>query len=185
MSMLSCRVLCLLAIVLCCVGVAHAGASGQEGRVEEAREKAKEVLKQKEKCDKVTKAALKAADEAQVFVDTTLKKLETIAADPEEVKRTKIKGDELVENAMKAAEKANEVAEQTIKSMAAPRDLVNILRGQDDYDLSTSVEKLIKDAEKAADDAIIHADKASMCIGKVVSVLQKLDAAVVAAAKEK
>ncbi|ORC93053.1 uncharacterized protein TM35_000023790 [Trypanosoma theileri] len=185
MSMLSCRVLCLLAIVLCCVGVAHAGASGQAGRVEEAQEKEKEVLKQKEKCENAAKAALKAADEAQEFVDTTLKKLETIAADPEEVKRTKNKGDEHIKNVAKAAKKANEVAEQTTKSMAAPRDLVNILRGEYDDNLATSVEKLIKDAEKAADDAIIHADKASMCIGKVVSVLQKLDAAVVAAAKEK
>ncbi|ORC82784.1 uncharacterized protein TM35_000841010 [Trypanosoma theileri] len=144
MSMLSCRVLCLLAIVLCCVGVTHAASiPGQAGRVEEAQEKAKEVLKQKEECLNAGEAARKAAHEAQLFVDTTKKNLKTIAADSKEVEKTKNKGNELSENAMKAGGEAEKVAEQTTKSMAGPKDLVDILRSLGEYDLATSVEKKI------------------------------------------
>ncbi|ORC82797.1 uncharacterized protein TM35_000841140, partial [Trypanosoma theileri] len=186
MSMLPCRVLCLLAIVLCCVGVAHAESAADDypdsfqGFVERARKIVNKTLRLKEECVNAGMAALKAADEAQLFVDTTKEKLENIAADQEEVKRTKIKGDELIENAMKAAEKAKELADKIFESKTENEKKTAVLF-QEELDKAREV---FKDAENAAHDAEQHAEKAVKLAFLVLEVLQKLEAAV-AAAKEK
>ncbi|ORC93051.1 uncharacterized protein TM35_000023770, partial [Trypanosoma theileri] len=95
MSMLSCRVLCLLAIVLCCVGVAHADLPPHVMQlVEEANKMAEKTSTLKVECDKAGMAAREAGEEAHVFAEETKTNLETIAADPKKVEETKSKGDE-------------------------------------------------------------------------------------------
>ncbi|ORC82785.1 uncharacterized protein TM35_000841020 [Trypanosoma theileri] len=194
MSMLSCRVLCLLAIVLCCVGVAHANASGQQTVVSRFVEQAKKlagVTKElKEKCVSAGNAARQAAEEAHVFAVTTQKKLETIAANPEEVKKTKSKGDELIKNAMKAAAEAEKVREQTTDSADKTDEevvVVELHAGSSDSLPQEIVEvsNVIKDARNAVFEAGDHVDAAKTYANDVKNVLQKLDAAVVAAAKER
>ncbi|ORC82790.1 uncharacterized protein TM35_000841070, partial [Trypanosoma theileri] len=183
MSMLSCRVLCLLAIVLCCVGVAHADPAASQrsvGQVDGKAELVEKTKKLKAECEEVGEAARKAAHAAQEFVDTTKKNLETIAANPDNVEKTKSEGDELIENAMKAAKKAEELAEQTRESATKTEEIVTLLRGQENY----GAREAMIVAYKAADDAFKHADDATICAYNVKKVLQKLDDAV-AAAKEK
>ncbi|ORC93050.1 uncharacterized protein TM35_000023760 [Trypanosoma theileri] len=182
MSILSCRVLCLLAIVLCCVDVTHAAASQRSvGQVDGKTEFVEKTKKLKEECEKATKDAKEAAYAAQEFFDTTKVKLKIIAANPNEVEETKSKGHELSEKAMKAAKKAGEVAEQTTKRIPETKELVRIyLTGEQ----AEAANEAIKEAEKAALDAEQHAEKAVKLAYLVLELLQQLDAAVVAA-KEK
>ncbi|ORC93048.1 uncharacterized protein TM35_000023740, partial [Trypanosoma theileri] len=184
MSMLPCRVLCLLAIVLCCVGVAHAAAASGEnvGRFDntEVHEQVEKIKKLKAECEEVGEAARNAAHEAQRFVDTTKKNLKTIAAVPEEVEETKIKGDELSEKAMKAAEKAEELAKRTRESATQIEDIVRLLQGEETF----GAREAMIVAYKAADDAFKHAEDATICAYDVKDVLQKLEAAVAAAVEK-
>ncbi|ORC83148.1 uncharacterized protein TM35_000771100 [Trypanosoma theileri] len=188
MSMLSCRVLCFLAIVLCCVGVAHANAATPRVSKHVNEEVLKPVEKTKQlkaECENATNAAKEVADEAQRFVNTTLKELETIATNPEEVEKTKSEGQKLIEKARKAEREAEKVAEQTTNSIKASEDIVGVLRDINEYpDTVVAAQKVIEDAFLAVDVAYEHADKARMCGVEVRIVLQKLEAAV-AAAKEK
>ncbi|ORC83149.1 uncharacterized protein TM35_000771110 [Trypanosoma theileri] len=180
MSMLSCRVLCLLAIVLCCVGVAHAASSHTEF-VKEAQEKVKETSGLKAQCEEATKAAREAADEALVFFAATNKTLETIAADPNEVEKTKSKGRKLIEKATQAAEKAEQVRAKTSESATQTDGKVELfLTGVE----KENALKAVVEAESAARDAVEHIDAAKTHAELVEGVLQKLDDAV-AAAKEK
>ncbi|ORC93052.1 uncharacterized protein TM35_000023780, partial [Trypanosoma theileri] len=178
--MLSCRVLCLLAIVLCCVGVTHAAASGHEELVKGAQQKFKETLRLKGECEEATKATRQAGEEAERFVLHNKDKLKTIAADPEEVKKTKIEGQELIENATKAAEKAKEVRDETITSKEKTYENVALYLLQD----TEAAEKAVKDAESAIFDANTAIEVAETNAERVKTLLQELDDAVVAA-KEK
>ncbi|ORC83145.1 uncharacterized protein TM35_000771070, partial [Trypanosoma theileri] len=183
MSMLPCRVLCLLVIVLCCVGVAHAAATpGVSSLFVQAEEKAKEILKQKEECVIAGKAARKVADEAQQFVVDTKKKLETIAAHPEEVEKTKSKGHELIDKARKAAAEARKVVEVTTAIVEETYDKAGqgLLRGNAEV-----AEEAAKEADEAKRDAITDIEAAELHAELVEGVLKDLDAAVAAAAKKK
>ncbi|ORC83150.1 uncharacterized protein TM35_000771120 [Trypanosoma theileri] len=188
MSMLPCRVLCLLAIVLCCVGVVHANAAapavltGHEERIKEAQEKVKETLRLKEECEKVIKAAEDAAYAAQVFAVTTENNLETIAADPEKVEKTKSEGRKFIDNTTQAAERAKEVADQTTASAKETYDISVLFVGQEEEQMKA--EEAAENAENAARAVKEAEDRAITYVKLVEEAIKKLDAAVVAA-KEK
>ncbi|ORC85979.1 uncharacterized protein TM35_000311650 [Trypanosoma theileri] len=110
MSMSPCRVFCLLAIVLCCVGVTHAADPQSTSRFVVMAE---QNSKMKEECENVTKVAEEAARNAYFFVYTTKNTLEQIVANPAEVETTKQKGIELIKTANEAAESARKVAQKT------------------------------------------------------------------------
>ncbi|ORC93361.1 uncharacterized protein TM35_000012380 [Trypanosoma theileri] len=196
MSMLSCRVLCLLAIVLCCVGVARADASAASlpqyvmKYVEQAKKLAEETKELKEKCEKATETAREAAYEAQRFVVSTRNELETIAADPKKVMETKSKGYELIDKAMKAAVEAGELANKTTDSERETDDNVSVVQTYAE-EHKHSVPKEIKDAEEAVKDAQNAVYNAKDAEGMahthandVKNVLKELDAAVAAAEKK-
>ncbi|ORC93058.1 uncharacterized protein TM35_000023840 [Trypanosoma theileri] len=191
MSMLSCRVLCLLAIVLCYVGVTHAdpASGGKLEFVKEAQEKATETLKLKAECEEATKEATAAAHAAQLFAEETKANLEKIAADPKEVEKTKIEGLKFIENAKKAAEKAKKVRDETITSKDDTESkafFAKMLAGVTDQ--QPEIAAAMKAAD-AAQDAITNAndaiDVANVHANNVESVLRKLDDAVAAAEKKK
>ncbi|ORC90346.1 uncharacterized protein TM35_000081440 [Trypanosoma theileri] len=191
MSMLSCRVLCLLAIVLCCVGVAHAAVPpGALQYVKEAQEKAKETLKLKAECENAANAAREAADKAQQFVVATESGVETIAADPDKVEKRKSEGHELIDKAMKAAAEARKVANRTTDSKIETENKASLARlsaGETDPEPEeiVEVEKAAEHAESAVRAAGQSADDAEGAAKRVEDVLKKLDAAVVAAAEKK
>ncbi|ORC93047.1 uncharacterized protein TM35_000023730 [Trypanosoma theileri] len=180
MSMLSCRVLCLLAIVLCCVGVAHAAASSYEELVKEAREKVKETLRLNAECAKATNAATEAAHAAQLFALEIGKKLETIAANPDDVNKTKSKGRELIEKATQAAGEAEKVRDQTTAIKTAAVTAAVLFE-----DVFVEAEQAADNAEKAVHDANNAIDNAKLHAERVEKVLKDLDAEVVAAAEKK
>ncbi|ORC85964.1 uncharacterized protein TM35_000311500 [Trypanosoma theileri] len=181
MSMLPYRVLCLLALLFCCVGVAHAASHDRSELVKEAQQKAKETSSLKEECVKATKAAEDATHEAERFALDIEKKLETIAANPEEVNRTKSEGLKLIDKAREVATEAIEVAVRTSDSAKKTEDIINSPGGQRDAEAAM---KVIEEAESAVIEAYKHADNARLRAIDVEDVLEKLDAAV-AAAKEK
>ncbi|ORC83153.1 uncharacterized protein TM35_000771150 [Trypanosoma theileri] len=189
MSMLSCRVLCLLAIVLCCVGVAHADPALPSQLVEEAKTLAEETSKLKVECDNAAKAARQAANEAFVFAHVTKTNLVTIAADPNEVEKTKSEGLKFIENTTKAAEEAERVRDETITSKDKAEEAI-FLVFPDAVDDETVPEEIapsmnaVKDAERAISTANDDIGAAKLHAEEVKNVLQQLDAAV-AAAKER
>ncbi|KAH9588724.1 hypothetical protein LSM04_001736 [Trypanosoma melophagium] len=118
MSMLSCRALCLLVIVLYCVGVANANAANPQAgfvaeRLKRVHKIAGETVKNKVECEKVMKSAQDAARNARAFVAGVKNSLQELAANPTEVENKKKKGYELIKKAMKAANKAETVCEKT------------------------------------------------------------------------
>ncbi|ORC90352.1 uncharacterized protein TM35_000081500, partial [Trypanosoma theileri] len=183
MSMLSCRVLCLLAIVLCCVGLTHAAPAngGMAKFIEQAREKVKETLRLKEDCANVATTAREAANEAFVFARETESKLATIAADPNEVEKTKTKGRKLIENATKAADNAKEVAENAIQSATQTESEADLYLKEGER---ADALKAAEEADKAAHAAITDIEAAKTHANDVENVLQKLDAEVAAAEKK-
>ncbi|KAH9598489.1 hypothetical protein LSM04_000873 [Trypanosoma melophagium] len=117
MSMLSCRVLCLLAIVLCCVGVANANADPQAksiaGTLKKAHDMAKESSNLKEECETATEAAEDAAAKAAGFAITIQSRLTNGAVNISDVDKKKEEGNQLIDRATKAAEKAKGLASKT------------------------------------------------------------------------
>ncbi|ORC90347.1 uncharacterized protein TM35_000081450, partial [Trypanosoma theileri] len=182
MSMLSCRVLCLLAIVLCCVGVTHA-ASGVSIFVKDARDKIGETLRLKKECEEATNAAREAANEAQRFALDIGKKLKLIAADPDEVNKTKSRGHELIENAVKASKKAEEVRDKTTGSKTAAETAAYLV-AEHDPDVFAAAENAANEVDTAvyaANDAI---NSAKLHAEEVENLLKKLDDALAAAEKK-
>ncbi|ORC90349.1 uncharacterized protein TM35_000081470 [Trypanosoma theileri] len=184
MSMLPCRVLCLLAIVLCCVGVAHAAAgpsTGMNKYVEDARELAEETKKLKVECEKAGTTARQAADEAQLFVFSTKDQIKTIAADPEKVNKTKIQCHELIDKAMKAAAEARIVGSKTTDSLTKTETAASI--GLPPEDAKAAMEAA-GEADKAVRVAGEYADDAVGAAQRVGNILKELDAEVAAAEKK-
>ncbi|ORC85984.1 uncharacterized protein TM35_000311700, partial [Trypanosoma theileri] len=203
MSMLPYRVLYLLALLFCCVGVTHAAVQPHmKSFLEESEKKAKETWRLKEECEKATRAAEKAAEKANVFAGNIKAKVKALAADPKMVEKTRSEGRELIENARKAAAEARKVADQTKASAD-----VTIFKGssarkqaQEHYKTATkeaekakfadmkTTEKAIQaaeDAEKAVSTARRFADTADAAITNVEDAIKKLDAEVTAAAEKK
>ncbi|ORC93055.1 uncharacterized protein TM35_000023810 [Trypanosoma theileri] len=179
MSILSCRVLCLLAIVLCCVGVAPAASHGMLSPVELAKKKVEETLRLKGECEEATNAVTEAALAAQRFAHNTEIHLVTIAADQKEVEKRKSEGLQFIDNTTKAAEKATEVRDKTTASVKETRDNSIFLREK-----AEEAEQAADNAESATRDATSAIETAKTHINGVKKVLKELDAAV-AAAKEK
>ncbi|ORC82788.1 uncharacterized protein TM35_000841050 [Trypanosoma theileri] len=179
MSMLPCRVLCLLVIVLCCVGVTHAGASGHAERVKEAEAKVDETLRLKEECEEATKAVTEAGLAAQRFAHATEINRVAIAADPNEVNKTKSEGLKFIENTTKAAKKAEEVRDRTTDSIKDTRDNSFILGAK-----MEEAEQAADNAESATRDATSAIETAETHINGVKKVLKELEDAVAAAEKK-
>ncbi|ORC85966.1 uncharacterized protein TM35_000311520 [Trypanosoma theileri] len=184
MSMLPCRVLCLLAIVFCCVGVAHADALSPYfvNLVKEANELAEKTSKLKVECDNAATAARQAGEEAHVFANEILSSLDKIAADPKEVEERKSKGQKLIDNATKAAEKAEKVRDETSESARATEDKA-MFPGVPEEKVE-GAKKAAEEADKAVQAAINDIDAAKTYAKHVEDALQKLETAV-SAAKEK
>ncbi|ORC93056.1 uncharacterized protein TM35_000023820 [Trypanosoma theileri] len=196
MSMLSCRVLCLLAIVLCCVGVAHAAAAAASlpshvmEIVDQAKKLAEGTKELKEKCVKAGEAARQAGEEAHVFAHETKTNLETIAADPPKVEETKSKGLKLIDKVMKVAEDAENVANKTTDSERETDEKANLVllsvpNPETPPEEIKGVLKEVEDAQKAVREAAEEIDAAKTYANKVKDALQDLEAAVVAAKEKK
>ncbi|ORC83141.1 uncharacterized protein TM35_000771030 [Trypanosoma theileri] len=201
MSMLPCRVLCLLAIVLCCVGVVTEAADYSQspaGMYVKALRIPQEALKLKEECEKAGKDAEKAADSAYNFVATLLANIEAVAADPARVKKERRKGHELITKAEQASAKARKEGDKTTDSATGTKsmDTSSLEQAKKYYEngknkLTETVNsfnkaiKAVKDAEHAARYAKKHADRAEEAAERVKDVLKKLDAAVAEAEKKK
>ncbi|ORC85965.1 uncharacterized protein TM35_000311510 [Trypanosoma theileri] len=181
MPMLPCRVLCLLAIVFCCVSVTHANAHGKSPYVELARKKVEETLKLKEECERITTATTDAAHKAQAFAEEIKANLETIAADPKEVEKRKIEGRKFIENTTQAAAEAKEVADKTTESATETKNKVFALPDEEE---KMKAEDAAEEAENAARVVKEAEDRANTYVKLVEDALQKLDDEV-AAAKEK
>ncbi|KAH9588736.1 hypothetical protein LSM04_002797 [Trypanosoma melophagium] len=120
MSMLSCRVLCLLLIVLYCVGVANANANVTNAQARHTAERLKkahkmvdQTLKNKVECRKAVLAAENASRSANAFAGVVKNSQQKLAAKPTEVAKKKKKGEEFIKIAEKASEIANTVGERT------------------------------------------------------------------------
>ncbi|ORC90351.1 uncharacterized protein TM35_000081490, partial [Trypanosoma theileri] len=180
MSILSCRVLFLLAIVLCCVGVAHA-TSGHAEFVKEAQEKFRETLRLNEECEKVATSTEDAAHKAQAFAEEILLSLQIIAADPEEVKKRKSEGREFIDNTTQAAAEARKVASKTSESAEETfeKATLGLLREN-----AEAAFKAVEDADKAVHAANTAIENAETHAKRVEEAINQLDAAVVAAKKK-
>ncbi|ORC85978.1 uncharacterized protein TM35_000311640, partial [Trypanosoma theileri] len=107
-------VLCVLALLFCCVGVTHAADPQHTARmVKKAHEMAKETMKLKEECVKISTAAKEAAVKAQIFAVVTDKDLKANSMNTSEMEKKIVEGQELINNAMKAAKNTREVADKT------------------------------------------------------------------------
>ncbi|ORC80442.1 uncharacterized protein TM35_001601000, partial [Trypanosoma theileri] len=204
MSILPCRVLCLFAIVFCCVGVVHADA------VQDTSDMYVKVLwivdntpKLKGKCNNAGKAAKDAAEKADVFATTIKANIKTLASNPAEVVQKKKKGREIIKEANDAAEKARKEAKETAASVTGTRsiDISALEKERLHYESLTdstgnikfpfmvkeikAAIQAVKDAEKAVSTAESHADNATEAAKRVKDVLRELDAAVAAEAEKK
>ncbi|ORC85975.1 uncharacterized protein TM35_000311610 [Trypanosoma theileri] len=204
MSMLPYRVLCLLAIVLCCVGVTHADDVKRTSIIlEEARDRGEKTSKLKEECDRAGKEAEEAAHNATVFAQRIESSVDKIAVDPKEVEKKKLEGDALIKKARRAAAKAREVAQRTEKSATETHHNAMYALGQAKHhhgslkgknvkapfaDMKTAAKNVGKEAQDARQ--VVrktkgHARKADAAIKNVKDALKKLDTAVAAAAAPK
>ncbi|ORC85977.1 uncharacterized protein TM35_000311630 [Trypanosoma theileri] len=195
MSMLSCRVFCLLAIVFCCVGVTHANYVQHTSYMYmKAQLVVHETPKRKLNCEKASKDAQEAAQNANNFATEIENNLKTLTANSTEVEQKKTEGRELIKKAEESAEKAKKEATNTVRATDT-RDISAFEKERLHYELQKDKFRImirtfneaiqaVKDAKKAADDAESHADDAKEAAKRVRDVIKKLEAAV-SPAKEK
>ncbi|ORC85983.1 uncharacterized protein TM35_000311690, partial [Trypanosoma theileri] len=185
MSMLPCRVLCLLAIVFCCVGVAHANAQTSSKIVTLAEE----TSKLKEECEEAGTAAKNAAREASSFVSVIEQHLKTVPANPKEAEAKKQKGIELIQKARAAADNAKQLAEKTYaKSNQSLVEAETARRSEESNnslleEIATAI-KAAEAAKNASSNAHAAATEASTTAQRLQDAVDKLEVPV-SAAKEK
>ncbi|ORC81283.1 uncharacterized protein TM35_001231030, partial [Trypanosoma theileri] len=181
MMMMMHRVMCLLAVVFCCVGLAHAASGGTSPLFKEAQEKFKETLRLKKECEKVATSTEDAAHKAQRFAHDTEINLVTIAADPKEVEKRKSEGRKFIDNTTQAAAEARKVADKTTESAEETfgKATHGLLPGNAEAAL-----KAVEDADKAVRAANTAIENAELHAKRVEEVINQLDAAVAAAKKK-
>ncbi|ORC85982.1 uncharacterized protein TM35_000311680 [Trypanosoma theileri] len=129
-SMLSCCVLCPLAIVLCCVGVAYAAAQleGWQKRdidivtsvaknayiwIVKADEAFAEIVKVTDECKSVARSTKTAARRAETFARSVERLLKRVESNPPKVTQKRAEGDEVIKEAKDAAVLARNTAKKT------------------------------------------------------------------------